>query len=108
MVHDFQANENLEDLTLYTTHTYIWSLTPAQAKYLCWNTLAGHEEVLDWIRWTQIRINTSTPFVPVSSSSLSRMVRLSLDNFNSLLGLRHSGERTRLSMLELALEKLSQ
>jgi len=49
MIHDFQANENSEELTLHVTHMYIWSLTPAWAKYFCWNTLAGHEEVLDWI-----------------------------------------------------------
>lgn len=51
MVHDFRTHENSEELTLDDAHTYIWSLLPARAKYLCWDALTEveHEEVLDWI-----------------------------------------------------------
>ena len=52
MVYDFQNHQNAPELTLHATHTYIWSLAPRLAKYLCWAdvfTESEQEKVLSWI-----------------------------------------------------------
>jgi hypothetical protein len=50
MVYDFQTNKVSSVLTLQAIHTYIWSLSLAQVRYLCWSmfTEAEHEKTLDW------------------------------------------------------------
>ena len=52
MVYDFQNCRKAPELTLHATHSYIWSLSPETAKYLCWNTVftdREQETVLEWI-----------------------------------------------------------
>ena len=51
MVYDFQNRKNTPELTLHAVHTYIWSLAPEAAKYVCWDvfTESEHEKLLDWI-----------------------------------------------------------
>ena len=52
MVYDLENHCEAPDLTLLAVRSYIWSLTPADAKFLCWHTVfaeSENEKVLDWI-----------------------------------------------------------
>jgi hypothetical protein len=51
MVYDFRTDEVSSVLTLQAIHTYIWSLSPTQARWFCWSmfTEAEHEKTMDWI-----------------------------------------------------------
>ena len=51
MVYDLQNHKDAPELTLHAVHTYIWSLTPEAAKYLCQEvfTESEHKKVLDCI-----------------------------------------------------------
>ena len=52
MVYDLENHCEAPELTLLAVHSYIWSLTPAAAKFLCWHTVfaeSENEKVLDWI-----------------------------------------------------------